>query len=321
MSCYHPILGIPRYDERGFNKTFKLSGPYDPIARQLYPGSVSIPCGRCIGCRLDYSRQWADRMTLEYETTGKAVFVTLTYNNDHVPCVTDEYGELIGYTLKKDHFQKFMKRLRSRKEFEDREIRFFASGEYGSQTFRPHYHAILFGLDLEDFLGIDHDKWKIQKFNELKQPIYISDSLTDIWQNGFTCISPVSWNTFAYVARYVIKKAFGEKEPVPELENEFSLMSRRPGIGSKYFEIHGINLEQLFYYAQNKKIPIPRYYKKLLEKDDPDMYNKLKEQSKDYAYDKAMRMLVNTDLEYTRVLELKEDEILKKSKCLNRNLI
>lgn len=139
MSCYHPWLGVPDYDclEDG-KRTYKLTSPYDPTLKQMYPGSIAIPCGHCIGCRLDYSRSWADRMMLELDHTKKAIFITLTYNNDHVPFTADENtGEFGVLSLDKTDLQKFFKRLRKR--YSDKEIRFYAAGEYGSNTQRPQY--------------------------------------------------------------------------------------------------------------------------------------------------------------------------------------
>lgn len=86
MSCYHPLVGIfdGDYTDNG-KKKFKIEGALNPYEVQfMHPGSTLIPCGRCIGCRLDYSRSWADRMMLELETEKKAIFVTLTYDNDHI---------------------------------------------------------------------------------------------------------------------------------------------------------------------------------------------------------------------------------------------
>ena len=84
MSCYNPWLGVPDYEyltEEG-KRSYKITSRYDPQLKQMYPGSIAIPCGHCIGCRLDYSRSWADRMMLELDHTKKAVFVTLTYDNE-----------------------------------------------------------------------------------------------------------------------------------------------------------------------------------------------------------------------------------------------
>ena len=232
MSCYHPIAAYPDYSERTSNGkvAYKLFGRYDPDCRLVDPKVIAVPCGRCIGCRLDYSRQWADRMMLELEHTGKAIFVTLTYDNDHVPQIEGQEGEFGSLTLDKIDLQLFFKRLR--KKFSDKEIRYYACGEYGENTLRPHYHAIIFGLALEDF----PDRVPLGR-NELGQLHYKSAVFQRIWSNGFIVLADVSWKTCAYVSRYVQKKVFAGKQIMSDVfgaEPEFSLMSRRPGIGAFY---------------------------------------------------------------------------------------
>lgn len=303
MSCYHPILGIPRYDESD-NKTYKLAGPYSPDAFYVFPGSVQIPCGKCVGCRLDYSRQWADRMMLELDHSKCAVFITLTYNEENIPfCAEEDFvGLPVWYDLYKPHVSQFMKILRSRKEFEDRELRFFASGEYGRKTKRPHYHLIVFGLSLDDF----PDR-QIQKYNELGQEIFKSDFLESVWQyKGFCTVCAVSWNTFAYVSRYVLKKAYNEDLPTCWNSPEFSLMSRRPGIGAYYFQEHEFDPDLKCVYVSDKKIYYPNFLIKQFELTNPDLYSKMKSERSASARDRVLAKLSQTDLSYVSMLELEE---------------
>lgn len=185
---------------------------------------TTVPCGKCRECKMDYAKQWANRMVLESQDWPRNLFFTATYNNDNLP-----FNVSSGFpTLDKRDVQLFMKRLR--KEFEPRKIRFYFAGEYGSRTHRPHYHAILFNLGLEDF----SDR-KIHSYNELKQPLYYSPKLEKLWGHGFILMSDVTWKTCNYVARYVDKKAFHEEIPMTngefDWDPEFSLSSRRPGIG------------------------------------------------------------------------------------------
>lgn len=115
MSCYHPMLAT-QYDLPNENGNHELifHGKYTPEKAKLYKDPLMIPCGKCVGCRLDYSRTWADRMMFELQHTGKGIFLTLTYNDKHI-----KYGMLdndtdlpVSYSLDKRDLQLFFKRLR-----------------------------------------------------------------------------------------------------------------------------------------------------------------------------------------------------------------
>ena len=182
----------------------------DVLGSVLYPGKeiVQVPCGQCIGCRIDRSRQWANRCMLELQYHDSAYFATLTYDDFHVPKAyyadpaTGEAHQSL--TLCKRDFQLWMKRLR--KKFGDDKIRFFACGEYGGSTRRPHYHAILFGLHLDDLV-----KYKTVKEGDGYYTYYNSESFQSPWPYGFAVIGQVTWESCAYVARYVTKKLTGEQ--------------------------------------------------------------------------------------------------------------
>jgi len=192
VACYHPLMGVPigirpdtgkmqysirPYNEKAFNDEILKSSPMGP--------PVQIPCGQCIGCRLAYSRQWANRCMLELEYHDSAYFVTLTYDEAHVPkhyYPDPETGEALpSMSLCKRDFQLFMKRLR--KAFPDDKIRFFAAGEYGTKTFRPHYHAIIFGLHLDDLVYYKrgegsfayYNSPSLQKCWSVRQPIPVCE--------------------------------------------------------------------------------------------------------------------------------------------------
>ena len=137
MTCLKPLLGW-RYpnDPDEYNPDtgkFKLHFT-SPAPTGSIP--VSVPCGQCLSCRIDYSRDWAARCVHESQLHAVNSYITLTYDDFHLP---DNYG------LEKDALQKFMKRYR--KMF-GKGIRFFGCGEYGEETSRPHYHLIIFGYDL-----------------------------------------------------------------------------------------------------------------------------------------------------------------------------
>ena len=320
MSCYHPMLGVPDYESLSENgkRIYKILpySIYDPLDRSLYPGAISIPCGKCIGCRLDYSRSWADRMMLELDHTKKGVFFTLTYDNDHVPLTCDDDGQFGWFTLEKSDLQKFFKRLRKR--FKDKEIRFYAAGEYGSNTQRPHYHAIVFGLSLDDF----PDR-SLQGKNELGQCHYRSDLLQGIWKQGFCVLSDVSWKTCAYVARYVTKKVLssdGFLEYTYGCAPEFSLMSRRPGLGAYYMFDHPDMFanSNIYVSGHDQPISIPKYHLKKLELIDKDLYDKIIQERSVYARDRELKKLINTDLSYVEQLEVEENKKLARTSALKR---
>lgn len=245
---------------------------------------VQIPCGRCIGCRLERSRQWAVRLMHENTLHEQSCFLTLTYDDAHLP------GD---GSLHKDHFQKFMKRLRKYlhdlnvkiSRFNEKEgkslplvnerIRFFACGEYGEKTNRPHYHALIYGFDPKD-----KQFYKSTPSGNL----WISSTLDRIWGNGFVVCGSVSFDSAAYVARYIMKKQYGEQsakhyigpktsEDGSLLEREFLLMSRRPGIGCAWIQnfMHDTYPRDKVLASGFPSKP-PRYYDSRLEHVDGQLY-------------------------------------------------
>lgn len=324
MSCYHPFIGIPTGEltvngkKKYLIKSSKLAA--DQLIELKDKENILIPCGKCLGCRLDYSRKWADRMMLELETEKKGIFLTLTYDDDHIPFSETDDGKL-SYTLEKRDCQLFIKRLR--KYYSDIRIRFFLAGEYGSQTFRPHYHCILFGICIDDV-----GDCVIHGMNELNQPYYVSDKIAKIWKNGFVLLSDVSWATCAYVARYVVKKATGvDKDIYLSIGKrpEFVLMSRRPGIGAKYFEEHKdcIDLSNINLSTPDGglKISIPKYYLKKIQLSDPCRYDSIMEDRKRFASDAMLLKLQKNDNLYLDYLEVEEMNKIAETKALKRNKV
>lgn len=329
MSCYNPMhaLLIRDGDKKKLKFIRKPNGfeSYDPSKIDLkfaginsatgLPYVLKIPCGKCIGCRLDYTRSWADRMMLELSTTPdqKACFVTLTYSPENVPYCFDEDNDPdhlspVSMSLEKRDFQLFMKRLRF--YFSEKKIRFLGCGEYGSSTLRPHYHLILYGISADDFSDL-----RLLKINNLNQALYTSDILRDIWSNGHVSISNVSYNTCAYVARYNLKKSYGiDSKPSDFALDPFILMSRRPGIGSEYFELHPDCIQQSAIYlgldGRSCRISIPRYFWKKFEVDNPDLCVKMKSDRMMLQRDRELQKLCQTDLGYDDLLDLENDRAL-----------
>lgn len=253
MSCYHPLLAIdlgPKMEKDhwcGFNG---IDGEHRTKTRFVFienneenrklPNAVEIPCGKCIGCRLDYARKWANRCMAEAQYHDQNWFLTLTYKDVCLPI-----GPKGNPTLDPKHITAFMKKLR--KKFGDG-IKFFACGEYGSTTFRPHYHMIVYGLDLTDLSEffpcvVDGKEIAIKKKGKTGQSLFYSKALQECWDDkGEIDVGEVTWDSCSYVARYVLKKQ--EKDFNQNLYDmlgivpEFTRMSRRPGIGYQYYQDH-----------------------------------------------------------------------------------
>ena len=218
MPCYAPLDG---WRSRKRTTLGKRSIVFD--ARDGYSDlRVTVPCGRCIGCRLEYSRQWAMRCMHEASLHDENCFLTLTYSPESLP----KNG-----SLDKRDFQLFMKRLRGRS---GKPIRFYHCGEYGEETLRPHYHALLFGFDFADKVLVSERKG---------YPIFRSNFLEETWRLGLTEIGSVSFESAAYCTRYLVKsQAVGKTREQRDawykdrcLEPEYVTMSRRPGIGAAWW--------------------------------------------------------------------------------------
>ena len=151
--------------------------------------SVQLPCGQCIGCRLKRAESWAVRCVHESRMHSENCFITLTYDDDNLP----PYGN-----LRYADFQKFLKRLRKKRG----PFRFFMAGEYGEQFFRPHHHACLFGLHF-------HDR-ELHSRSDSGSDVCVSAELSDLWPDGHASVGDFTFESAAYVARYVVKKVTGD---------------------------------------------------------------------------------------------------------------
>lgn len=223
---------------------------------------LSLPCGRCIGCRLERSRQWAVRLMHESKMHAVSSFLTLTYK-DLPP----------KGSLSVEHCQLFMKRLRAR--LAPKKVRFFLCGEYGDQFGRPHYHAILFG---EDFAA---DRVKLSEKNGFY--LYESKLLDEVWGHGGCRIGDVTFDSAAYVANYATKKVTGAKadEHYQGRKPEFLLMSRGGrggrGIGHSWFEKFASDVYPAdAVIVSGREARPPRYYDGLLEEHDPALAETIK---------------------------------------------
>lgn len=195
----------------------------------------------------------------------RSSFLTLTYSDRHMP---------VGASLDKKHLQDFLKRLRFHSEAP---LRYYACGEYGSETLRPHYHLCLFG---EDFRS---DR-KVYKTTREGHILYNSQTLSDRWPFGFAVIGDLNFETAAYTARYVTKKITGPsaQEHYGKRLPEFSLMSRRPGIGDGWLKKNIADIERGLCWSAGSLHPIPKFYQKKVnqKKLSKIKYKQKKEASK-----------------------------------------
>lgn len=210
-------------------------------------GAVPFGCGQCLPCRIQRRRLWQWRMFYESQLHTDNCFVTLTYDQDHYPS---------NGSLSVRDYQLWLKRLRKSSGVR---FRYFVVGEYGDQTFRPHYHGCLFGI------GPLHKRF-----------------IESAWGKGFVHVDDFNHVTAQYTAGYVLKKLTDEKDP--RLEGrfpEFARMSLRPGIGAGAMAMladalgtdHGLNellkTGDVPQYLQmgKKKIPIGRYLREKLRQE------------------------------------------------------
>lgn len=279
MPCYYPITAY-RTD----------SGDIVFTQRQKHAGdTIMLPCGRCVGCKLERSRQWAVRIMHEAKLYDQNSFITLTYDDEHLPP---------DASLKYRDYQLFMKRLRRR--FFSSTLRFYMCGEYGDQTHRPHYHACLFNIGFPDKLF-----WTDKGGNTL----YTSDTLSELWGMGNALVGELTFQSAAYVARYCTKKIAQYPKSVqdkyyevidPETgevrhrEPEFSHMSLRPGIGGpwiKKFMTDCFPMGEVI--VNGKKAKAPRYYDRMFKQSDlTDAYQIMVESR---AAKARLQFLDNTD--------------------------
>lgn len=222
MACFHPLRA---WRTRGGEVVLHKERP------DSFP--LLLPCGGCLGCRLASAKAWALRCRLELQLHPAAAFTTLTYEEKNLPL-----------TLQKRDLQLWFKRIRKESK---RKLRYFASGEYGEKHGRPHYHALLFGVDSTKDCKLVEKTWGL----------------------GRTETTVVTPSRIAYCAGYTSKKVGYMRytdddlvdpetgEVIGKWEAPFITMSRNPGLGSharqwpESWRSYGI--------TDNYKIPVPRY--------------------------------------------------------------
>lgn len=331
MACFHPLPAIanPKGGRYRVGKEHEHFIPYIDFKTGELVEEINIPCGQCIGCRLDKSRRWADRCTLEAVTAPKDTswFVTLTYAPEHESVLKNSLDAL---TLRKDHLAEFNKKLLRywSYHYNHEGIRFYGCGEYGDTNFRPHMHVLYFNLPLKDLQ---------YHFTQDGNAYYQSEELAHIWGfSDFVIVTPFSWQNAAYTARYVMKKVTGKNAKAYyealDLQPEFTQMSRMPGIGREYYEKHKesiyrkIALPDKTLYQTSFVLPNGmertknNYFDYLMKKEDPEFVIFLGEGRKHIAELRNIDIMQHTDLSEAdyRVLQesIKKNSIKQLTRCL-----
>lgn len=250
MSCYRPLKGFRTPD----GVVFSELGRYDIL------GSIELPCGQCIGCRMRRASDWSLRVMHEASLWPVNCFVTLTYGRDKLP----QFGSLYHRD-----FQLFLKRCR--KYYNNKTVRFYMCGEYGPLNDRPHYHACMFNVDFRE------DRVPSGR-SASGQLFYTSPLLARLWSHGIVSVQDLTPETASYCARYIMKKALGRSSKdaytdvdddgvITERKPEYAAMSLKPGIGAKWFEKYSRDVFPHDFVVQNGvERQVPKYYDKLLHR-------------------------------------------------------
>lgn len=251
MACTSPLKA---YRAPGGGVVFKAVDGY-------FDQHLELPCGQCMDCRLAKMRDWAIRAVHEAQMHEKNCFITLTYDKEHLP-------KDLSVDVK--HWQTFAKALRKKIG----RFRYLHCGEYG-ELLRPHYHAILFGVDFSED--------RIELPAEGEHTSWTSKTLERVWGKGFVQIGDVSFDSAAYVARYTLTSLSAseaaERGTYERFDSEtgevwavhpvYATMSRRPGLGSSWFDMFRDDVyPDDFVVMKGQKMRPPKFYDKRLDRED-----------------------------------------------------
>lgn len=238
---------------------------FQQLARHDILGEIKLACGRCQGCRLRRASDWELRVTHEAATWRENCFLTLTYDERHLPP---------GGTLRHEDFQKFMKRLRKQATKTDPiGVRYYMCGEYGTEEGRPHYHVCLFNKDFNDR--------KLKGKSASGHLYYESAELNKLWPLGIATVQDLVPETASYATRYIMSKLMGDDADNYEwagIEPEYNAMSLKPAIGAYWLEKYKADIYTHDYTIQRgKKRTPPKFYDQIMKGENPDLIAAIKE--------------------------------------------
>jgi len=271
MPCFHPITA---FKQKPSLETGKARLIFKSTSTE---NAIQIPCGQCLGCRMEKARQWTARIMHEASQHKNCKFITLTYEK-----------QPLNNSLNKRDIQLFLKKLRKYLSARDERVRFYQCGEYGDEKGRPHHHMAVFTNAIASKKGLARTEGERafhlfedeEEISSGKNKIYKSVTLGKLWGKGFVSIGDLTYDSASYIAQYVTKKITGKKAEkhyngrLPE----YSTMSRRPGIGKTWWDKYKDDVEKIdgIIFKGNKLKP-PRYYDNEAEKINPQELKTRKE--------------------------------------------
>jgi len=254
--------------------------------------TFQLPCSKCIECRLEFARQWAVRCVHESMIHEDNSFITLTYTDENLTTPKLVYPD----------FQKFVKRLRKHIDEEkphhskeEKSISIFVTGEYGEQTKRPHWHALIFNWRPTD---------TVYKYsNDRGDKIYNSELLSQIWGKGIAEIGQVTFESAGYCARYAAKKLIHGNDESHDYQ-PISKRSSHHAIGKRFIEKYW---QDIFNYGKvtlqnGQSCGIPRYYEKWLQKHQPSAWIQ-------YVTKTKLRKQAHAQAQQEKIAQLEKDLI------------
>lgn len=265
MPCFYPVTGYYSRRENRDPITGQPNGKRSLVfdkAQGFADRPVSVACGVCQGCLLARAASWAVKATHESGLHAENSFLTLTYDQDNLP--DPPLVSVFEVQLFLKRLRQHVKREAKKKLLKPSKVRYLACGEYGSKTYRPHYHLLIFGWRPSDGIEIRNSKYGA---------VFYSETLRKLWPQGLSEFGSVTPASAGYVARYTTKKIFERDEQ----GSEFLLSSRQPALGIPWLKLHYkeiYNNDQVSF--AGKTYRPPETYDKWLERNDPDLWHKVR---------------------------------------------
>lgn len=230
-----------------------------------------VPCGKCPGCLARRASGWSFRLMMEDKRSVSSFFITFTYDTNHIPISKNGF-----MSLSIDDMQKCIKRIRKAHDskykvdqvYNRQSIRYYLVGEYGGKYKRPHYHLIVFNLDLK-LMFSDKDR-KILEMSNYDGKAHV---MCKQWDKGIATVGTVSGASVGYTLKYMTKARWRPMHKNDDRLREFSLMSK--GLGDNYltdaikkWHIKKLSDRMYLQIDDGKKIAMPRYYKQKIYTDE-----------------------------------------------------